>query len=62
MKVNVGKTDRIIRGAVGAALIAAGVYYHSWVGGIIGAVLVATALLRFCPAYLPFGFSSRKTK
>lgn len=61
MKINVGTTDRIIRGVVGAAIVAAGVYYQSW-WGLIGAVLIGTALIRFCPLYLPFGLSSHNKK
>lgn len=61
MKVNVGTSDRIIRGVIGAAIIAANVYYQSW-WGLIGAVLISTALIRFCPIYFPFGLSSIKRK
>lgn len=61
MKVNVGTSDRIIRGVIGAVIIAAGVYYQSW-WGLIGVVLIATALIRFCPIYFPFGLSSIKRK
>lgn len=61
MKVNVGTSDRIIRGVIGTAIIAAGVYYQSW-WGLIGVVLIATALIRFCPIYFPFGLSSIKRK
>jgi len=60
MKCNMGKTDRILRGIVGVAVIAAGVYYQSW-WGAIGAIPLGTALLGWCPAYLPFGISSCKT-
>lgn len=61
MKINVGTTDRIIRGVIGIAIVATGVYYQSW-WGLIGAVLIGTALIRFCPLYLPFGLSSHKKK
>lgn len=50
---NVGTTDRIIRGIFGVALIAFGLWDTTewrWIG-VIGPVLVATAVLRFCPAY-----------
>lgn len=55
-----GKTDRIIRSIVGIAVIAAGVYFQSW-WGAIGIIPVGTALIGWCPAYLPFGISSRKS-
>jgi len=59
MKCNMGKTDRILRAIVGIAVIAAGGYYQSW-WGAIGVIPLATALTGWCPAYLPFGISSRK--
>ncbi len=58
MKVNVGTTDRLIRVLSGAALIALAVggFIGAW--GYIGIVPILTGTLRFCPAYLPFGFST----
>ena len=62
MKLNVGKTDRIIRVILGICIIAAGVYFQSW-WGAIGAALILTAAINWCPAYLPFGISTiRKNK
>ena len=60
MKSNMGKTDRIIRSIVGIAVIAAGVYFQSW-WGAIGIIPLGTALIGWCPAYLPFGISSCKS-
>ncbi len=59
MKINVGKTDRIIRVILGAGIIAAGVYFQSW-WGAIGVVPIVTAVIGWCPAYAPFGISSSK--
>lgn len=59
MQCNVGNTDKVIRLVLGAAIIAAGVYYQSWLGAI-GLVPIATALIGWCPAYLPFGISTCK--
>jgi hypothetical protein len=59
-KHNVGNTDRLIRAIVGILLIGSFLLGRSWVGGLIGAVLLSTAYLRFCPAYTLFGFSSNK--
>ena len=59
MKCNMGTTDRIIRAIVGIAVIGAGVFFQSW-WGAIGAVPLGTAIIGFCPAYLPFGISSCK--
>ncbi len=53
MGKNVGKTDKAIRFGVGLAIILAGVAYQSWFGAI-GAVLVFTAAIGWCPAYIPF--------
>jgi len=57
MKCNVGKADKIIRLILGAGIIAAGVYFQSW-WGAIGAVPILTALIGWCPAYVPFGIST----
>ena len=54
-----GKTDRIIRAILGLGIIAAGVYFGSWLGAI-GVVPLATAAIGCCPAYLPFGISTRR--
>ena len=59
MKCNMGKADRIIRGIVGLGVIGAGVYFQNW-WGAIGAIPLGTALIGWCPAYLPFGISSCK--
>lgn len=61
MKYNVGRTDRVARIAIGAVIIAIGVYFNSWFGAI-GLVLLATGVFSVCPAYLPFGFSTCNTK
>jgi hypothetical protein len=54
MVQNVGGADRVVRVVLGVAIIAAGIYFKSW-WGLIGIVPLATAALRICPAYLPFG-------
>ncbi len=59
-KKNVGNTDRIIRAILGVLLIIGAARSSSWVGGLIGAVLLATAYLRFCPAYSAFDLSTIK--
>ena len=57
---NVGNTDRIIRAVLGVLLIIGAARSSSWAGGLIGAVLLATAYLRFCPTYSSFGYSTVK--
>lgn len=59
MKCNIGKTDQMLRAIVGVAVIILGVIFNSWFG-LIGIVLLATALFRFCPAYLPFSIDTSK--
>ncbi|RLA05617.1 MAG: DUF2892 domain-containing protein [Gammaproteobacteria bacterium] len=58
MQCNIGNTDRIMRGIFGLAIIAAGVYFQSW-WGAIGIMPIFTAAIRWCPAYIPFGFNSQ---
>lgn len=59
MQCNIGKTDKTIRSVAGVAIIIVGMIYNSWFG-LIGAVLVITALIRFCPAYIPFKIDTSK--
>ena len=56
-KTNVGMADRVIRLIAAAAIIAAGVYFQSWLG-LIALVPLVTAFIRWCPAYAPFGLST----
>lgn len=57
MKTNIGSVDRIIRVLAGLAILCAGLAYHSW-WGLVGLVPLITAVVRCCPAYLPFGLST----
>jgi len=59
MKSNVGNADRIIRIILGIVIIAVGVNFQSW-WGAVGIVPILTALMGWCPAYVPFGISSCK--
>ncbi|MFN0038942.1 MAG: DUF2892 domain-containing protein [Burkholderiales bacterium] len=57
MKQNVGNTDRIVRIAVGIALLGAvflGDSNARWLG-LIGLVPLVTGLIRWCPAYALLG-------
>jgi len=62
MKSNVGGIDRILRLVVGLALIALAATGTIGVWGYIGIVPIATAAIGWCPAYLPFGISTCKTR
>ena len=57
MKPNIGTIDRLIRFVAGAAILAAGYYFKSW-WGLVGFLPILTGLIRFCPAYVPFGLST----
>jgi hypothetical protein len=61
MKKNMGSVDRIVRAEVGVALIAwalTGGPVWAW----IGVLPLVTAVLGFCPGYVPFGISTLGTK
>lgn len=62
MKKNIGGADRLIRIA-----IALGLMYWAMTptgpmlaAGFAGLVVLVTALVGWCPAYLPFGLSTKK--
>lgn len=64
MKPNVGQNDRIIRFVVGIILLLAGLFAVTGalqvILVILGAILLVTAALRFCPLYLPFKINTLK--
>ena len=59
MERNVGGIDKVIRIIVGLIIGAVGYYYNSW-WGLIGIIPVLTALINWCPLYLPFGIKTCK--
>jgi hypothetical protein len=61
MKKNMGITDKWIRVVLGLAIGILGIYFKSW-WGLLGVVFLATALINWCPLYLPFGISTRRSK
>ena len=62
MKPNVGSIDRVIRIVLGLGLISLVFVGPQTPWGWIGIVPLATALIGWCPAYLPFGISTCSTK
>lgn len=62
MKANVGGIDRVVRIGAGVALIALAATGVVGMWGWIGVVPLATGLSGWCPAYLPFGLSTCKTR
>jgi hypothetical protein len=59
MTKNMGTTDRIIRAIAGIALLAWGYTAQNWLGAI-GLIPLFTALVSWCPAYVPFGIRTNK--
>ena len=62
MNKNVGGFDRILRIVVGVVLVALAATGTGGAWGFIGIVPIFTGAIGWCPAYLPFGFSSCKTR
>ena len=60
MKSNVGGIDRVVRIVAGLAILSLFFFlpaeYRLW--SLVGIVPLATGLTGWCPAYLPFGFST----
>lgn len=60
MKANVGGIDKVVRIVAGLALLSLVFVIEGsdrwW--GLVGLLPLTTGLFSFCPAYLPFGFSS----
>ena len=65
MTANIGATDRSVRSAAAGVLAVVALFVTtgalSWVLGAIAVVLAVTASIGTCPAYLPFGVSTRKS-
>lgn len=64
MKINMGKTDQIIR--IFVAAIIAFLYFIDIISGTFAVVLmtfvsilVITSFIGFCPLYVPFGLNTR---
>jgi hypothetical protein len=67
MKMNMGTIDRIIR--LTAVVIIAALYFAGQLSGTLAIVLgivavafLATSLIGWCPAYMPFGITTCKTE
>ena len=66
MTANMGRTDRTLRLGVAVVLFVLAFFLldgiASWIAGGIGVILAATAFVGTCPAYLPFGLSTRRQR
>ena len=60
MKSNLGNLDRALRFFVGAVLVLLVATKVIGLWGLIGLVLIATALINFCPIYKIFGIHTNK--
>ncbi|HKV75383.1 MAG TPA: DUF2892 domain-containing protein [Gemmatimonadales bacterium] len=65
MKSNMGTTDRVLRMIAGLVIVA--LYLTHRISGtvaiVLGAIAVAffvSSFIAWCPAYAPFGWSTRK--
>jgi hypothetical protein len=66
MKANMGSIDRLVRlvaAAILAVLVFTGVAKGAlgWIFAILAAAFVLTSVFGFCPLYLPFRISTRRT-
>jgi uncharacterized membrane protein len=65
MKTNENGIDRIIRGIAGVALLAVGLVFVKGTLGIVlavvGAVLLVTGILGFCPIYALLHIGTKKS-
>lgn len=61
-KQNVGGIDRAVRLVVGLGVLSLVFVGPQTPWGWVGLIPIATALIGWCPAYLPFGISSCKMR
>jgi Protein of unknown function (DUF2892) len=64
MAANVGGIDRAVRIIAGLAILSLFFVFdgpNRW-WALAGPVVLATGLIRWCPAYLPFGFNTSKSR
>ncbi len=67
MTKNIGQTDKIIRIVLGLGLAALDFFEvvtgpFSWILSVVAIVLVATALINFCPLYTLLGKNTCEVK
>lgn len=59
---NVGTPDRIVRIVIGILALAYAFFHPGgigmWIAGIVGIAMIATAMMRSCPAYSLLGMST----
>ena len=67
MKANMGSVDRVVR--ILAALVIAVLFFTGQISGlaagilgVVAGVFALTSAVGTCPAYLPFGWSTKKNE
>jgi Na+(H+)/acetate symporter ActP len=67
MKKNLGSADRIIRVLIAVTISI--LYFAHQISGtaaiillMLAVIFIITSFMSFCPLYLPFNFSTRKTE
>jgi hypothetical protein len=67
MKANLGNTDRVVRLLL-AALVGI-LYFTNIISGtmaivllLVAGILIITSFVKFCPLYIPFGLSTKKSE
>lgn len=59
MKKNIGEQDKAVRLLLGVVIVGLGFFSQSWLG-LIGLIIIATALMNYCPLYHILGKSTWK--
>ncbi len=59
MTCNIGKSDKAVRIVIGLVIVVLGIVFKSW-WGLLGLIPVLTALIGWCPLYVPLKISTRK--
>ncbi len=59
MNKNIGSSDKNIRLILGIILIVIGFFSTLWLS-LVGLILVGTALINFCPLYIPLKINTNK--
>lgn len=62
MQTNVGNIDKIVRIALGAAILSLVFVGPETPFGWVGLVLIVTGFMNFCPLYSVLGFRTNKPK
>lgn len=65
-KQNMGVVDRVVRIWLGICFVFLGLFFELGPAGtvllIFSILLLVTGTIGYCPLYVPFGFSSRRSK